>query len=140
MNRQQLKRRNKQRIPGFGGDDSQFVNGGAQIINPLGPASHVKRLDRIPEWATDDKQVKELLLRSFPKLKEDPAQMQRAGRWAQVIHLYFRMGWTQSQIADEMNISQAAVNSMLRSISRARNGKQSGTGRDRNRKPKEITL
>lgn len=100
-----------------------FVNAGHQIIKSAGATRHETRVSNLPEWATDDKQVQALLLRSFPKLKQDPVQRQRAGKWAQIIQLYYRVGWTQTKIAEELGMSLVLLKYYLKAIRRAASGK-----------------
>lgn len=63
----------------------------------------------IPEWAVDDEEIKKLLLRAFPNLVRSETQRQRASVWAQFIYLYFKLKYTDGQIADVMNISLIKV-------------------------------
>lgn len=100
-----------------------FVNAGHQIIKSAGKSRHDTRVSNLPEWATDDKQVQELLLRSFPKLKEDPIQRQRAAKWTHIIQLYYRVGWTQTKIAEELEMSLVLLKYYLKAIRRAAAGK-----------------
>jgi hypothetical protein len=133
MNRRQLDRRNQSFTPGIDSwvDGEDPFAGGHQVKRPGGRASHSERLGRIPEWAKDNKQIQALLLRSFPKLETDHNQRRRAAIWAQIIQLYYRAVWTQAKIAEEMGLTPSAVNSTIRSIARAAEGRQSGTGKDR---------
>ena len=101
----------------------QFMRSGHQI---LVERKH-KRI--VPDWAQDDAKVRELLLRSFPKFRTDKRQAARAGRWARVIQLYFRMGKTHGQIADEMSIEYNKVKMLIRAIKWAAQGKRTdGSG------------
>jgi hypothetical protein len=85
---------------------------------------------RIPEWAKDDKQLRQLISRSFPYRKSNPDQNLRAGRWARFIYLYFRMTKTRSEIVGEMSLTYHAVDSLCRAIYRAAAGlKANGNGK-----------
>ena len=82
-----------------------------------------------PEWARHSKQVRGLLLRSFPKLDKDGKQRKRAGRWARIIHLYFVQGFTYSQVADELGEKGQRVRSSIQHIHNAARGhRANGTG------------
>jgi hypothetical protein len=136
MNSRQLELRNKDVTPGVDAwvDKKDPFASGHQVKRPLKRASH----KQIPEWAKDNKQIQALLLRSFPKLKTDQNQRDRAGKWAQIIQLYYRVSWTQDKIAAEMGLTPSNVNATIRSITRAAEGRQSGTGQSR--KPRRSTF
>ena len=109
----------------------QFMRSGHQILVER------KHKKKIPKWAQDDKQVQKIILRSFPKWRTDTRQSQRAGRWARIIQLYFRLGRTHGQIAEEMKISYDSVRSLIRAIKRVAKGKRTdGSG---NFHPKHAT-
>lgn len=119
----------------FDGSDP-FISQGHQIIKSAGATRHATRLSKVPEWARDDGKVQALLLRSFPKLKEDPRQRTRAARWALVINLYYRMGCTQNHIAEEMKISPQVVNQLLVRINRVATGTSSSHPARRSNRPR----
>lgn len=78
-----------------------------------------------PAWAMDDLKIRAILLKSFPKLKDTTSKdAERAGRWARIIHLYFRMKRTHGQIAEEMSLSYDSVRALVRSIKRAFEGRR----------------
>lgn len=102
----------------------QFMRSGHQIL--------VERKHKrvTPEWVKSDKKIRELLLRSFPRLLINKRQAALAGRWARVIQLYFRMGKTHGQIAEEMGLKYKDVNNLVDRIRRAGQGFcASGTGK-----------
>ena len=76
----------------------------------------------IPEWTKDDKQVQELLLRSFPKWRTSTWHREHAARWNRIIHLYYRMNLTQGQVAEEMNLTLKVVNHVLTRINKVAAG------------------
>ncbi|VVB50894.1 Uncharacterised protein [uncultured archaeon] len=106
----------------FDGSES-FMAGGHQILK-------IRRIKRkTPDWVNDEKKIRVVLLRSFSSLKTNQTHRSHAARWARVIHLYYRVGMTQGQVAAEMGITSKAVNNVLRSISNAMKGKKAnGTG------------
>lgn len=111
---------------------------GHQIIKPR---SDDKK--SVPEWASDDKKVREIVLRSFPKFGTDTRQRKGAARWIRVIHLYFRMGMTRGQVAEEMGLKPIIIKGIIEGIRRVAQGKRyDGRGRlgvhPRGR-PKKIT-
>jgi hypothetical protein len=87
-------------------DTDDLFFSGHRVRKACGPnGKHIgSRGRKIAEWATTDKGIQKVLLRAFPKLGEDLKQRLHAARWARVIFLYFRMGYTYSRIAEEMNL------------------------------------
>jgi len=108
-------RKNAQLRRVLDGNDG-FISGGNQIVG----ARTYKR--KTPKWVLDDKKISALLLRSFPKLATDGNQREAAGRWAAVIHLYFRMKYTHAQVADEIGSTKEKIEYVIRSIYRASKG------------------
>jgi hypothetical protein len=78
----------------------------------------------LPDWARTTKGIQKILLTAFPKLAVNENQRKRAGRWAQVIQLYFRMGWTFDEVAKEMNEKSRTVEMLIRSIVRTSRGER----------------
>lgn len=94
---------------------SQFL-GGHQIVT-------VRRIrHKAPLWILNDTKIKEILLRSFPKMFTDPKQRFRAGRWFNVAYWYFRIGASRSEIAEAMGIKVKNVSDILQRVSRAAQG------------------
>lgn len=103
--------------------NESFLNGGHQTVG----ARTYKRTT--PAWAKNDRFIQQLLQRSFPKLANNDNQREAAGRWAAVIHLYFRIGYTRSQIAEELDSTEERIKGVIRSIYRAAQGKRAdGSG------------
>lgn len=75
-----------------------------------------------PGWALDDEKIKQILLRSFPKMQTNEAQRKKAGRWLRAIHLYYRMGLLRPVVIKELKISFTAWKALIRSIRRAAQG------------------
>lgn len=67
----------------------------------------------IPDWAKTYAGVQKILLTAFPRLHFCPKQRRGAGRWAQVLYLYYFKGFSQSQIAGEINTNAKIVNNIL---------------------------
>src|SRR5271157_4589288 len=80
-----------------------------------------------PDWAMNNTRVREILLRSFPHLKKDVRQRNAAARWMWVIQLYYRLGYTYVQVAEEIGSSPVKVKNIIRSIKRVARG-QSANG------------
>lgn len=78
----------------------------------------------IPSWALNDKEVRTVLLRSFPKLRTNNRQAIHAGRWMRLIHLYYRVQMSNSQVAKEMGMTLNAVKMALKSIRRVARGQR----------------
>lgn len=64
------------------------------------PRSNDKK--QVDDWTRDDKEVRKVLMRAFPKLATDDRHRCGAARWVRVIHLYFRVHMTRQQVVDEM--------------------------------------
>lgn len=75
-----------------------------------------------PIWTKSDKKIQELITRSFPKVQSSPTQRAAAAKWVSVIHLYFRMGYTRSQIAHELGSTYTKIKGIIRSITRVSKG------------------
>src|ERR1035437_684698 len=118
----------------FDGADS-FVAGGHAVGGKPGTL-HAGRVANTPEWAYDDEQVRQLLLKVFPKLATNPRQRARAAKWMIIIQLYFRMGQTSSRIAMGLKTTDAAIRYTVCCIRRAAAGKRSDTGKPRGVKPR----
>ncbi len=127
-----------------------FVQRGHQVLKPrLG--SH-----NSPEWTENNKIVGAVLLRSFPHMrdrtsKKYPQHDMKARRWLRVINLYFRLGMTEKQVAEEPSnvdwgLTPKKVKSLAYAIERAgerylsgippkqRGGKRPGAGRPKTQK------
>ena len=89
-----------------------------------------------PTWVWNDKKIRDLIVRAFPKMETSRTQRESAARWASVIHLYFRMGYTRAQIAEEIGSTTGKIHGIIRSISRVSKGlRADGTGRLKSNMP-----
>ena len=106
-----------------------FMTAGHQIMKTR---SHEREA---PAWAIDDQKIQAILLRSFPNLKTPESKdAERAGRWMRVIHLYFRMGMTRGQVAEELGLPYRRIESLVMAVKRAAAGKSAnGSGLYRKR-------
>jgi hypothetical protein len=93
---------------------------------------------KTPVWTKTDTGIQQVLLRAFPKLIENPAQREKAARWARVIYLYYRMGYTFSQVAEEMSIHSPsekrpyrAIERLIERIKRVGEGKETHRGKNK---------
>lgn len=85
----------------------------------------IRTLEReIPAWTLNDKEVRKVLLRAFPKLRTNGPQAIRAGRWMRLIHLYYRVPMSNSQVAKEMDMSLNVVKKTLQHIRRVAKGRR----------------
>lgn len=110
-----------------------FMTGGHQIKETAGATQHARRLRKIPVWALDDTQVQILLLRCFPSLKTVPEQRAKAARWARIIHLYYRMGYTAAKTADELGMTVKAITRALEHMTATLNRPVRPRGRPKNK-------
>ena len=84
---------------------------------------------KTPDWANNDGKIREFVTRAFPKLSTNTRQQEGARRWVRVVYLYFRMGYTYTQTAEEMNLTPNQVVGIIRNIRRAAMGRRAnGTG------------
>jgi hypothetical protein len=60
------------------------------------------RMRKMPKWMNNKKDIQRLLLRVFPKLETDKRQRKNALRWVEVIRLYFTLGWSAHDVAEEL--------------------------------------
>jgi hypothetical protein len=93
-----------------------------------------RRSRRSPQWVFNDDKIKKLLVLSFPKLLTDPEQRKRAGRWAQVIQLYFKMKKSRRETAEEMGESVETVRNIIKRIRRVSIGKPADNTKRKRRK------
>jgi hypothetical protein len=82
-------------------------------------------------WVNSKPEIKRILLTAFPNQATSVTQRKRAGRWLRVIHLYYRMGYTKVQIAEEMSTTLDTIKSILRNMNRARLGLKTNNGKPR---------
>jgi hypothetical protein len=102
-----------------------FMTGGHRLLK-------MRRHQRsVPEWVRNENSIREMLLQIFPKLMTNDKQRQRAAVWARVIHLYFRLGYTESYIAGEMETTISRIRSLVRSVYRAQLGVALNSGKPR---------
>ena len=106
--------------------NNSFITG-HQVVRTLNAG--LKR--ETPDWAVNDKQIRELLLRSFPKLAIDSKQRKYAGRWMIVIQLYFRLKKSRREVAEEMSVSENVVRKLVQHIKWAAAGQRARNGEPR---------
>lgn len=94
-----------------------------------GTSRYASRGKIIPRWTKSDRNIQALLLRVFPKLKQDERQRKAAARWALVIYLYYRTGSTYREIAEELHMNYGAAHQLLKRISRAAAGMETHRGK-----------
>ena len=103
--------------------DDSFVGGGHQIVQ----ARQYKKI--VPAWVNDNAEIRKIVIRSFPKWDSNDKQRIRAARWVRIIQLYFRAGYTRTQVAEEMSLTSEQVKSIIRGIRRVSGGKRAdGSG------------
>ncbi len=78
----------------------------------------------IPAWALNDAEVRKVLLRAFPGLHKNQTEARRAGRWTRLIHLYYRVQMSNSQVAKEMGERLNSIKMTLKSIRRVARGRR----------------
>jgi hypothetical protein len=119
------------------------MNYGANIVKTR---NNVERKHETPPWIRSDIKLRELLQKHFPKQQTNPRQRAQAGRWAVVIHRYFRMEQTDSQIEFDMAWKPGTVGSLVQQIRHAIAGLRldgkprslRGRGRPKKQKPQDL--
>jgi hypothetical protein len=84
-----------------------------------------------PLWAVSDKEVRRVLLQTFPNLASDQRHRKSAARWTRAIVLVYRLGMPYNHAAAEMSISVGTLRSLLRNIRRAAKGLRADTNKPR---------
>lgn len=87
---------------------------------------------KAPHWTKSKEETQKVLLRAFPKLKTCDRQRKRAAIWAQVITLHYLTGWSEKEIADEMNQSVCRIRHHIAHIENVAKG-HTANGRPRRR-------
>jgi hypothetical protein len=100
------------------GNDT-FVSGGHGIIKTAGATRHAERMNRVPAWVLDDDRIKEFIKSRFPKSDTDREQRRLASRVLRLIHLYYRLGATAAAVAEELDMSLAAVKIRVHTLEKA---------------------
>jgi hypothetical protein len=90
-----------------------------------GRAGHNQRVANTPEWLMNDAAVRAVLLRAFPKMGTNPTHRKRAGRWASIIKMYFRLGYTASHVAMELRYDDDRKSDRAPQVRDATNARQS---------------
>jgi len=83
----------------------------------------VRKMEReIPEWALSNTEVQRILLTAFPRLKRNARQAAKAGVWARLIYLYYRMKQPRQVVARELGIDEKLLNRWIQSINFTQRG------------------
>jgi hypothetical protein len=67
-----------------------------------------------PRWTENKQDIQRVLLTAFPELHNDQKKRKQAARWAQVIVLYFHLGYTAKQVGEELGVKTSTVNGIVR--------------------------
>lgn len=76
----------------------QSVDGNESFMNAFLIGRKRRYTRKRPPWVTDDVFVAALLRRAFPHA----GHRKKAGRWMRIIQLYYRLGYTCRQVAEEL--------------------------------------
>jgi hypothetical protein len=92
----------------------QHVDGADRFMTgfQIGRARTYKR--KPPEWTESKHDIQRVLLIAFPQLHNDQRQRRQAARWAQVIVLYFHLGYTAKQVGEEIGVKTSTVTGVIR--------------------------
>lgn len=69
-----------------------------------GAVASAERRANPPKWTRTNKGIRKIVRLAFPRFETNERQRTAAARWVRVIYLYFRVGYTYSQIAEEMKL------------------------------------
>ena len=83
----------------------------------------------VPDWAVNDELFRKILLRSFPGCDNSHRAARRAGRWARIVYLFYRMNFSYTYIAKELGCTENRVKMTLRTIRWAAEGRNTATGK-----------
>lgn len=98
------------------------IDGGDQFMEAF-QIMKVRTIEReIPEWVFSDKEVQRVLLAAFPTQAVNKAARKRAGRWARIIYLYYRMMLPQQIVAKEIGLTEQQLKLTLQRINRVEKG------------------
>ena len=93
----------------------------------------------IPDWAKTDDGIQKIIRTVFPKFETNENQNFRAGKWAAVAYLFWRVQFTDKDIAEELGIPLQEVIEIIRRIRRVAVGKTTG-GYERLKAKKRSTF
>lgn len=100
-----------------------------------GAVASAQRRANPPKWTRTNEGIQIVIRRAFPHFETNKRQRLAAARWARIIYLYFRVGYTYSQIAEEMKLQSASsrrpyckVETIIRSIHRVAAGRAARLG------------
>jgi hypothetical protein len=97
--------------------DPGFVKGSRE--GGIARASNANRTKNTPEWVGDDSFIGSLILLVFPKLRTNETHRKRAALWYGIIDFWFRQGWPDSAVANELQITKKQVHDTARRIEKA---------------------
>src|SRR6266850_8035817 len=91
----------------------QHVDGADSFMTGF-QIGHARSYQRMPPaWTQNNLTLRHVLETAFPKHRTDPRQRRQMGRWAQVITLYFLLGYTAQQVAEEMDVKTSTVTGII---------------------------
>jgi hypothetical protein len=112
-----------------------FMTGHTVRKGGKGALAAYERRSHPPKWTLTDAGIRTVIRRAFPNFETNEHQRAMAARWARIIYLYFRAGYTYSQVAEEMNLQSVSSNrpyckveTIIRSIHRVAAGKAARLG------------
>jgi hypothetical protein len=83
----------------------QFVTGSQ--VRSSARTSNAKRVRKTPKWVNDDKAVKQILQRVFPKMFTDKRQRKQALLWNAIIYYWWRAGEPETRAINAINESRS---------------------------------
>lgn len=98
------------------------IDGSDGFMSGYGISKARTYLRKTPAWVLSNSETRKIISLAFPKVATDPRQRAMAGKWVQVIHLYYKLGYTRRQIAEDMGTTTRWVHDKLCVISRVSRG------------------
>lgn len=78
----------------------------------------------IPEWTKSNAEIQRVICSAFPRFETNERQQFFARRWAAVIYLFWRLRYSEGDIADELRVSVETVNWIIAAAKRVSQGKR----------------
>jgi hypothetical protein len=88
----------------------------------------------VPEWAKTNEGIRKVILTAFPKYETNEIQYLRAQRWATVIYMFWRVQYTNTDIAEELGTTIEEVDLILKRARRVAANRRADTGKPRSDK------
>lgn len=127
-----VKSSDHQKLRGEIDGDDPFMDR-PSIVSPANKDASKK----IPDWVFSDELTRKVILQAFPKMADNPIQRKKAARWAAIISLYYRNGWSIPYVCDALHIQPNNLRFLLDWIKKSAAKTLSGATTKRGRPKKD---